>query len=44
MAVWLNRAGKHGQHEVKFLDDNRIYLTWDNLGIDLYKINDRYRN
>ncbi|NNM63477.1 MAG: restriction endonuclease [Burkholderiales bacterium] len=29
MALWLVRAGKYGEHETRFLDDNRIYLTWD---------------
>lgn len=27
MAVWLVRAGAKGEHEQKFLDDSRIYLT-----------------
>ncbi len=35
MTLWLNRAGKRGQHESKFLDDNRIYLTWEGLKYDL---------
>ncbi len=28
MALWLVRAGRHGEHEKKFLEENRIYLTW----------------
>ncbi|MGH7132805.1 MAG: restriction endonuclease [Phycisphaerales bacterium] len=28
MALWLVRAGRHGEHEEKFLEDNRVYLTW----------------
>lgn len=35
MALWLVRAGRHGEHEQKFLDENRIYLTWDELAYDL---------
>lgn len=35
MALWLCRTGKHGEHEQKFLDENRIYLTWDGLNHDL---------
>src|SRR5574344_925685 len=35
MSIWLFRAGSAGQHENKFLNDNRIYLTWDDLNIDL---------
>ena len=32
MSLWLARSGKHGEHEQKFLDEGRIYMTWD--GID----------
>lgn len=35
MSIWLFRAGKNGEYENKFLDDSRVYLTWDNLDIDL---------
>lgn len=31
MSVWLVRGGKHGEHEAKFIEDGRIYLTWDDL-------------
>ncbi len=31
MALWLCRTGRHGEHEAKFLDDDRIYLTWSGL-------------
>ena len=31
MALWLTRAGKYGEHESRFIDDSRIYLTWDDL-------------
>ena len=31
MAIWIYRAGRKGEHEKKFLDDGRIYLTWSNL-------------
>lgn len=41
MALWLVRAGGHGEYEQKFLDDNRIYLTWGGLNHDLGKIYDR---
>lgn len=41
MALWLVRAGKYGEHESKFLDDSKIYLTWDDLTAnDLTKIQD----
>lgn len=31
MSLWLVRAGKYGEHESKFIDEKRIYLTWDEL-------------
>lgn len=41
MALWLVRAGKHGEHEEKFLTENRIYLTWDGLNHDLSRVTER---
>lgn len=41
MALWLTRAGGHGEHERKFLEDSRIYLTWSGLSYDLSTIQDR---
>ena len=41
MALWLNRSGRHCEHESRFLDDNRIYLTWARLDRDLSKLADR---
>jgi len=41
MAIWLVRGGKYGQHEQKFIHDNRIYVTWDDLSKDLSKMKDR---
>lgn len=38
MALWLFRAGSRGEYERKFLDDERIYLTWDKLREDLANI------
>lgn len=29
MALWLVRAGKYGEHEARFFQDSRIYLTWE---------------
>ncbi len=37
MALWLNRAGSRGQYEDRFLEQNRIYLTWNGLNTDLSK-------
>jgi restriction system protein len=41
MALWLVRAGKYGEHEARFLNENRIYLTWDGLRHDLSALPDR---
>lgn len=38
MAIWMVRAGKHGEHEQKFLDESRLYLTWNGLDTDLSKL------
>ena len=40
MAVWLVRAGSQGEYEERFLSSSRIYVTWDNLHLDLKKIVD----
>ena len=41
MALWMVRAGKHGEHEPKFFEEGRIYLTWDEVGLDLGKAPDK---
>ena len=41
MSIWLFRAGKNGEYEEKFLTDNRIYLTWHDLKINLNDYKDR---
>ena len=41
MAVWLVRAGKSGEHEEKFLEDNRIYATWEGFRRDLGGLKDK---
>lgn len=41
MAVWLVRAGKHGQFEQKFLQESRVYVTWTNLDVNLAELEDR---
>ena len=33
--MWLCRAGRYGEHENKFLEDNKIYCTWNNLSVSL---------
>ena len=41
MALWLVRAGRHGEHEQRFLEEGRAYLSWSDLNHDLSKIEDR---
>jgi len=43
MAIWLIRAGKSGEYESKFLDEGKVYLTWDYLKIDLSGFSDRQK-
>ena len=35
MSLWLIRAGSHGEFESTFLEEKRVYVTWDNLSHDL---------
>ena len=42
MAIWLIRAGSHGEYEQKFLQENRVYVTWDGLDVDLTKQAERH--
>lgn len=41
MAIWLIRAGSYGEYEQKFIQENRIYVTWDGLDVNLIKLSDR---
>lgn len=41
MALWLVRAGKHGEYELKFVGEKKIYLTWNRLKHDLSKVKDQ---
>lgn len=41
MAIWLIRAGSHGEYEQKFIQERRVYVTWDNLDVDLGKLKER---
>lgn len=38
MAIWLIRAGSHGEFEQKFISENRVYVTWDKLAVNLAKL------
>ena len=41
MAIWLIRAGAHGEHAPRFLAEGRVYVTWDGLDVDLAKLRER---
>jgi len=41
MALWLIRAGSQGEYERKFLDEERVYLTWEELVDDLTRAKSR---
>lgn len=41
MAIWLIRAGSHGEYELKFVQESRVYVTWDGLDVDLAKLGER---
>src|SRR6266498_47371 len=41
MALWMVRAGKHGEHEPRFFGDSRIYLTWKELTDDQHDLKDK---
>jgi restriction system protein len=40
MAIWLTRAGAHGEYEQKFLQDQRVYVAWNRLNVDLESLLD----
>jgi len=41
MAIWIIRAGGHGQFEQKFIEDKRVYVTWDGLRRNLAELEER---
>lgn len=41
MAIWLIRAGSHGEYEQKFGQEGRVYVTWDQLLPNLAKLPNR---
>ena len=41
MALWLVRAARHGEHEQRFFEDNRIYMTWDELPENLSHLREK---
>jgi len=41
MAIWLIRVGSHGEYEQKLIQENRIYVAWDGLDVNLTKLKQR---
>jgi restriction system protein len=41
MAIWLIRAGQRGEYEQQFLNEQKVYVTWDRLKTDLSKLDRR---
>ncbi|BDV42757.1 restriction endonuclease [Geotalea uraniireducens] len=41
MAIWLIRAGSYGEYEQKFIQEKRVYVTWDNFNQDLSLLSSR---
>lgn len=41
MSIWLIRAGSHGEYEQKFIQEQRVFVTWDALDVDLAKLPQR---
>lgn len=41
MAIWLIRAGSHGEYEQKFIQENRVYVTWIGLDVNLARLTER---
>lgn len=41
MAIWLIRAGSYGEFEQKFIQEKRVYVTWDYLNQDLSQLPNR---
>ena len=39
MSLWLCRAGRYGEYENRFLEDGRIYCTWENLDVSISSFN-----
>lgn len=41
MAIWVVRAGSHGEYELKFIQENRVYVTWEGLDVNVGELSDR---
>lgn len=41
MSVWLCRAGRNGEHEARFLEDNKIFYTFEEIAVPLSSFGSR---
>ena len=41
MAIWLCRAGRYGQYEARFFEDNKIFYTFEEIDRPLSSFSDR---
>lgn len=41
MSVWLCRAGRYGQYEARFLEENKIFYTFEEIGVPLSSFGSR---
>ena len=41
MALWVCRAGRDGEYEIKFIEDNAVYCTWHEVDWDMSKFDNR---
>ncbi|MFZ2956555.1 MAG: restriction endonuclease [Candidatus Ozemobacteraceae bacterium] len=41
MSIWLIRAGSHAEFELKFIQESKIFVTWNDLDVNLKKLSDR---
>ena len=39
--MWVIRGGTIGEYETRFHTENKVYLTWDGLNVDLNKADDK---
>lgn len=41
MSIWLCRAGRYGEHEARFLEENKIFYTFEEIGVPLASFGSR---
>ncbi len=41
MSIWLCRAGRNGEHEARFLEDNKIFYTFEEIAVPLSSFGSR---